>query len=378
MLDLALRNIRRQRTRTSLTILGIVIGIAAVVALGSIGEGLNVMMQNNLELAAGKIMVMEKGTSIPFGFEDSEVTDEDIADVETVAGIKDIVPVLFHIEGGFGPFGREEKTWWAIGIEPEKSEYWKGKNIQLYDGRELEEGDTEVGVAGNGMAERLGLELGDTVTMFDTEFEVVGILEKSDITDIDGGLIVPIEDLQNLMDVDSYQFLFIVPEDIRDTEKIAEGIKDASDKLDAITATDIARQASQMINQIRFFTIGIGAIAAFVGGLGVMNTMIMAVVERRREIGVLKAIGATNRTVLVQFLQESAIISLIGGFIGVLLGLGAAVVINMYSGFVISAVVTAELAAGGLVFALALGLLGGFYPAWKASQLDPVEALRYE
>ena len=122
----------------------------------------------------------------------------------------------------------------------------------------------------------------------------------------------------------------------------------------------------------------IGAIAAFVGGLGIMNTMVMAVIERRREIGVMKAVGATKRTVLMQILQESVILSLIGGFTGLAAGTAASLSIGLFTSGAISGLVTPYLAAGSILFALAIGLVGGIYPAYRAAGLDPVEALRYE
>ena len=114
--------------------------------------------------------------------------------------------------------------------------------------------------------------------------------------------------------------LYAVPEDITNTEVVGENIEDTFEDFNAITDLELSRQVGQMVNNIRFFTVGIAAIAAIVGGLGVMNTMIMAVLERRREIGLMKALGATNRMIMTQFLTESALLALIGGIGGLVLG----------------------------------------------------------
>ena len=252
-----------------------------------------------------------------------------------------------------------------------------GENIDV-EGRAIDEGESGVAEIGKDLAERYNLEEGDFFTIKDTDFEIVGVLERQDISDIDGAVMVPLEDLQDVLEIDTYQMVYVIPEDLEDTEIIAEEIEDADDTLDAMTSKEIARQAGEIVNQIRFFTVGIGAIAAVVGGLGVMNTMIMAIIERRREIGVMKAIGATNWMVLRQILIESAMMSLIGGMGGILVGMGASLALGGFTGGAITPAVTPGLAATGLLFALFLGLAGGFYPAWRAAKLDPVEALRYE
>lgn len=376
MLDLAFKNITRQRTRTFLTVLGIILGIGAVVALGSISEGLNRQVSRNLELNAGKIIVTEAGSSGFFtGFSGSELTDEDVETISGVTGVKEVVPQLYYWES-LEPFAGP--PWVAIGIEPEKQEFFSGQSIVVEEGRELEDGDGEVIVAGKDFSEEYNMQVGDFFPLAETEVEVVGILERSGISDIDGNFIMPLDALQGITDQDTFPVVYVIPEDLRDTEFLGERIEDADEELDALSSTDIARQAAEIVGQISIFTLGIGAVAALVGGLGIMNTMIMSVLERKREIGVMKAIGATRRTIILHFLTEAFLMAALGGIIGILFGIAASQLLGSIIGFFQGAVITAQLVGGSFLFALVLGLAGGAYPAWKAASLDPVEALRYE
>ena len=374
MLDIAFRNTRRQKTRSILTIMGILIGIAAIVALGSMSEGINYMVEKQMETMVGKIMVTEKGASMFTGYSDSEISYDQLDDLRDMPGVKNVIPLIFHVMGAGGMQFRQPDM--AIGIAPEHQGFFKGEKVGMHEGRELEEGDSGVAIAGKMYAENHQIEVGDYVTVEDEDFYIVGVVEKTDNGDIDYSVMIPLDELNDVLEMDTYPFVFVVPEDLDAVEDLGEDIKDTYEDFDVITGKEMARTVGEMMSNIRLFTFGIGAIAAIVGGLGVMNTMIMAVLERKREIGVFKAIGATNRMVLKQFMIESALLSLIGGATGILLGAAGSLLVGTATP--IAPIVTLPLIGGALLFALLLGLFGGIYPAMKAAKLDPVEALRYE
>ena len=377
MLDIALKNIGRQRTRTFLTVLGIVIGITAIVALGSIAEGIDNLVQTSMEKMVGKIMVFQTGASFMSFFADSHITDEQVEEILDVPGVKDAVPLAFKIVGSASiGFSQSEVV---IGIPPDKTDYFTGERIKMYEGRNLETGDEYEAVIGKDIAEKYNLGVGDEYDVENEPFSIIGILEKTDDSELDSGIIVPLEPLRDLLHLeDEVPLIYAIPEDIADTEIVADNIKDLFEDINAVTDLELSRQVGAMVSNIRLFTMGIAAIAAIVGGLGVMNTMIMAVMERRREIGVMKALGATKRMILMQFLTESSLMSLFGGIIGVVLGTLLSIGIGIFSGFSVTPVVTPALALTGVAFAFLLGIVGGIYPSRKAANLDAVEALRYE
>jgi len=375
LIDLAIKNIFRQKTRTALTIIGILIGIGAVVALGSISEGIYTQITEEMQFMAGTIMVYSKGSSgFMTAFEGSEITEGDVEEFEDFSGVKQVVPYVMRmgeIEIGMGP------TMLIIGIDPEDVEFFKSRGTELDSGREIVVGDTYQTLIGYTYAEGNGLEVGDSIELKKNSFEVVGIIESTD-ADIDNSVIIPIDTMMDVYNMDNYKSLFITPEDVSKVEVVAEDLKSSFDDFEFITSTDLIKQMASIVDMIRFFTIGISSIAAVVGGLGVMNTMIMSVLERRREIGIMKAVGATNKYILTQILIESVMISLIGGLVGITIGGLGSYSLRFVSGGLAMAKVTINLVIGGLLFAISLGLIGGLYPAWKATKLDPIEAIRYE
>lgn len=376
MWDLAFKNIERQKSRTTLTILGIVIGISVIIALGSFAEGINVFFQSTLEFSAGKIMVQQSGAGgFQSGFVGSDISSEQLEMLENIDGVDRVVPVNFYMQGGGMGFSVGTVV---VGMDPADGDIFTGENVRFYSGRDLEADDSGLIMVGKTFADDHNLVVGDSVTLKDWEFEVVGIIELTNNIQVDGAAMITISDMQDLLETDTYQMIYVIPEDIKDVEKIAEDITDEDESLSSITDKEFARTASGVVDQIRMFMFGMGGIAVVVGGLGVLNTMIMAVLERRKEIGVMKAIGATRFRILNQILSESILMSLLGGVFGVLLGFLASVGLRVMTDNAIPATVTPELALVGILFGLFLGAIGGIYPAYQASKVDPVEALRYE
>lgn len=375
MFDFALKNIQRRKSRTILTTLGIVIGIAAIVSLGSFSQGMMITVTDQLSAMAGKVMIVQEGASMQAGFQGSDITNEQLEMVRELPGADRIIPFLFFVPP-FGPMSGGPPQYVVVGMEVQYLEDFIGKQIEMSEGRKMDEGETEVAIIGESVPENMDLKVGDFFDFKEISFEIIGIVEETGVSDVDMGIIVPLSDMEIALDTDTYQLLYAVLEDPNDAEEFADEVESSDESLNALTSTEIARQVSGIIDQVSLFTLGIGAIAAFVGGLGVLNTMIMAVMERKREIGVMKAIGATKRYIITMIIIESSLLSLIGGLVGLFLGWLGSMGISMATGGFITAVVTPGLALGSLFFAFLLGFLGGLYPAWKAARLDPVDALR--
>lgn len=390
MIDVALRNVFRQRVRSSLTILGIALGIGLILALGAIGEGLNHQIRESFGDIAGVIEVRAN-----FENNDEGISDDVIEGIRDIEGVEEVIPVgEYRISRGSrgmgGMMGRimggGGGSLTFTGIFPEDQDYLIGEQIIAEDGRKLEESDDGgyVVVLGSTTAENQILNVGDEIEYQRREddvtesyyFEVIGILEETGDDSIDDAAFVPLRTMQELEDDERIDSLKVKISNVELVEDITQNINDYSDEVMAFSALSMVRTLEGTLSTLQLAVYGIGAISLLVGGIGVMNTMIMSVMERRREIGVMKAVGATTITILVQVLEESAFLSLIGGFIGLALGYGSTMVITQYTTF--TTIMTPGLVALGLGFSLVLGMGAGLYPAWSASQLDPIEVLRYE
>ncbi len=391
MLDIAVKNVFRQKIRSALTVLGIAMGIGLVLTLGSIGEGLNQQISQQFGNVGGVIDVRDESDN------NVGITQDAIDELSSWHEIESVVPVgQYRVTRGFrgfgGPgaiFGRGgggSSAMTFTGVNPEDLDYLVGEEINAGEGRKLDSSDegSDVVLLGYTTAENQNLNVGDEIEYQRTSnqstesyyFQVIGILEETGDTSIDGASYAPLKTMQEIEDDDRITSLKVKLVDVTQVENVTQRINDQVDGVRAQSFLTIVRQIESTLGTVQMAVYGIGAVSLIVGGLGIMNTMIMSVMERRREIGVMKAIGATTTTILLQVLQESAILSLIGGIIGLSLGYLSIALVQEYSTF--QPIMTTTLIAIGLGFSIVLGMGAGLYPAWSASQLDPIKVLRYE
>ncbi len=360
-----LRNILRQPMRTLLTVIGIGVAIMAIALLGAMSNGM-IEAMTGLALGSGAHLVgLQRDGSV-----DLSQIDEGV--VRRIAALPGVSAAEGFLTGytmvGDLPF------FIVFGYQP------RGLSIQSFrivEGKPLET-NRQI-LLGRVAARNLRLEVGQTVRLFDTAFKVVGIYETG-IAFQDGGGIVSLRDAQNLFGQPrKVSFVGVWLENPDRVEALEHEIEARFAEIDLSRASRFAEGLSDM-QMMKGMIWGITAMALLVGGLGMTNTMVMSVMERTREIGVLRALGWRKRRVLWMIVRESIALSLLGGAAGIVAGVLLGLALNqspMIQGF-LRMHYTADLFVQALSTAAILGAAGGAYPAWRASRLLPVEALRYE
>ncbi len=382
----AITNIWRRPLRTGLTILGIVIGVFALTVMGALAEKLNVLVDGGDEYFRTRLFVFDEGAASGLQAGSRPITRQLVEQIEEVDGVERATPVLQALldPDQIGGFDIPELL---TGIEPET---WYDESVELGvdAGRLLEPGDEGVTTIGADLAERYGLRVGDTFTIRQRDFEVVGVLERT-LTFPDKIAYVPLADAQQIYvanvpegfderTADLATQIEVFPDDLSRADAIARAIDDRVDGVRAVTPQQVADQIGQASVVFNLIIVGASVIAVIVGGLSVINTMVMTVSDRVREIGIKKAVGAPTSAILREFVVEATLLGAIGGLIG--LGAGALLVAILNaqtagSGTTVF-LLTPMLLLRSFLFATILGALAGIYPALRAARLDPVRALR--
>lgn len=396
------------RIRSWLTILGIVIGVASVVAIMSIGGGMQQTMNNQLGNLGGDILTLIAGHSRGFsmfhgggrehgenGGEATATTTEvviDNTDLQALKGIPDIALIDTNIKGNvkvsyLGKSGTvslngvDQKVWSRI------------TTSTIKEGRFLDSADQNVVVIGGKLASSYfdkPIGINQMVTIEDNVFRVVGILD-----DTSNSIYMPIQmAYQMLTDKTNGVYDSIVIK-VKDQNTLNETISKIEKRLMIVrhvtaknmdfsisSRMEMQQARSQMMSSMNAFLIALAAVSLIVGAVGVANTMFTSVLEKTKEIGIMKAIGARNRDILSIFLLNSALIGLVGGFLGIILGTILSGVlpallgqVNMLRGGTFVSINSMIIA---ISVSVSIGLIAGFLPAYQASRLKPVDALRYE
>ena len=390
---LAFRSIRERKARSILTVLGIAVGIAAIVSLMSVGYGMEHAITGELTGMADMISVMPgKITGGHTYVEMGGFTDRDVKDLQRISGIKDISAMTYdsvEVE-----YRNERKPTFVLGGDTKDLESFYVEPVGLKEGRWLRENDYKGCVIGDRVANDFFddvIHVNDKLVLNGDKFVVVGVFEKGGMlysTDVDRNIFLTLRAAKNVLQTDEIKYVVVRVYEIDEAEGIAEEIEEVindnhglDDFATAMAMDSMLEQIGVIFNIIRGVLAGIAAIALIVASIGIMNTMLMSVMERTHEIGVMKAIGAKSSDVLALFLLESSIVSLVGGVTGCVVGVIVAKVLSFLgsaaSGLEIAAIVKPEVLLGGIAVAVIVGVLSGFYPARKASRMSPVEAVRY-
>ncbi|MDD3042102.1 MAG: ABC transporter permease [Methanosarcinaceae archaeon] len=370
MFDLIVRNVTSRKVRSTLTICGIALGIFAVIVMGAMSENFHQTFERSMGVTSDKIRVFAESGVFGGG-----LTDDRVSDVLRVAGVKDAYGLLMTTfdEDKMGMTGKQ-----ILGVPPEKSSVALSP-VELKAGRFLSPGDSYHVVVGSNIKREYGLGVGSKFEIHDKYFNVVGVLDYTGSI-FDNAVIIPLETAQDLYNVgDSISYIFAVPDERLDAELLSKRIELSVKGTTTLSPGELRTQAQQSFMIFSVITISSGLLAAIIGGLCVMNTMLMSVAERTREFGILKAIGAETKDILLLTLGEACCMGLLGGVLGVLVGIGAVGLMNTWleKTRIVLFLITPRLLIIAMGFALFIGALSGLYPAYRASKMSPMEALKH-
>ena len=394
-------SLKHRKLRAWLTMLGIFVGIAAVVSLISLGQGLQEAINEEFEkMGTNKIMVEPGGLSFGMpgaGFASEKLTDDDVKVIERVKGV-DLVGKLIS-KSSKVEFSDDVKYTFVSGMPTDKTRriIEEMQSFEMAQGRDLKSSDRYKIIIGDLVAKGelfdKKVRLRDKVTIKDKEFKVVGIIGPIGNPADDKGIIMPYDTAWDLFDMDEITILMVQTKEGVDVNQVAEAIKkdlrdyrnvdEGEEDFRVQTFQQLMQSFQTIFGVVQAVIIGIAAISLLVGGIGITNTMYTSVLERTRDIGIMKAVGARNSDIMKLFLIESGMLGLVGGGIGVVIGAGLSklveIIVIQATGIVyLKAHFPWYLIIGALAFSFIVGSISGVFPARQAAKMKPVEALRYE
>jgi len=394
---LATNNVKNRGIRSWLAMLGIFIGIAALVSLISLGNGLQQAVTGQFSSLSANTLIItnaETGFGPPGSTAIKKLTEHDLEIIQAVKEVKLAIPriikmtkVEYEKEAKFSFIGSLPE------IKEQTSAIYEIFNLETDEGKLLKPEDKGKILLGNSIVKEFhNIELGKTLKIGNKNFEVIGILKKTGAIQMDRAIYMNENDMKEILNIkDEMDIIVVQIRDYKKTTETAEEIKkvlrkDRKEKagnedFSVQTPMQVIGTINTILTIINIIVSGIAAISLIIGGIGIGNTMYTSVLERTKDIGIMKAIGAQNKDIAIIFIIESAILGLLGGIFGTIIGLILAFGISYIVSTAISAVdlqvtISIPLIIIAPTFALAIGLISGIIPAMQASKLNPVEALR--
>jgi putative ABC transport system permease protein len=400
LVQVALQSIRKNKMRTMLTMLGVVIGVGAVMVMVAVGQGATSQIRQRINNLGTNLIVITPGSASQAGvsrgagsasrltLEDAEILDRESY---LLAAVSPVIVTMGQAVGGQGN--------WRANINGVSTDYIAIRDWDLASGRSFDEADVRgmrrVVLLGQTVARNLFPDadpIGLTLRLRDVTFEIIGVLAAKGQTaegrDQDDVILAPYTTVQTRLAGRTFIAQIIgsasnpdevapAQEEVRAILRETHGLASYDeDDFTVRNQTELAEAAESTAEVMTLLLAAIASISLVVGGIGIMNIMLVSVTERTHEIGIRMAVGARGADVMTQFLVESIVMSCLGGMLGLALGFGGARVLGHFTGW--STAVAPGMIALAVGFSAAVGIFFGFYPARKAAALDPIQALRYE
>ncbi len=395
----SISNLQKRKLRSWLTLLGIVISILIIFVLASLSIGLQESVKEQFrEIGADKFFVQPRGfVGFVGGDSAAKLTLEDVKTIEKVQGVRKTGTM--DIESAKIEFGDEIRFTRIVGLDVDSIDlFFESSGLEIIEGRKLRKSQKRKIVLGNSYVDnsflQKGVSLGNQISINDEKFRVVGILSSAGNSEDDRQIYMEKEEFDEFFETEGRISIITVQieseSDLKDIAnkvekklRFSRDVKEENQDFSILTPEEILQSFGNILDILTGFLLGIAGISLLVGGINVANTMYTSVLERTKEIGIMKSIGARNESVLTLFVVEAGILGLVGGLIGIFLGIliskSVEIYVDKFLGFgLLEAAFPTYLVVGCLGFSFVVGIFSGIWPAMQAVKVKPVEALRYE
>ena len=397
----AIQNMLQRRLRSALTLIGIVIGIAAIVSIITISQGLENSISDQLDSIGSDIMfIRAKGSAFSAGLTTGvTLSEKDLEEVERTNGVSEVSGYGYN--GGKISFNDLTKYYFVAGMPTENDRFPLVKRATTYTimkGRWFEPGDRNRAIVAydystNKLFDK-PVQLGDKIEVEDKKFTVIGFLDQIGNSADDSIIWLPHDTYTDLYDIgDNYGIILAAASKGEDVKTVSariidnlrdfRGLDEGKEDFEVETPQDLAAGFDTILTIVNTVVIGLASISLIVGSVGIMNTMFTTVLQRTREIGIMKALGARRKDIMLLFMLESGVYGFIGGLIGILVGVSFALFVEtFFAQFLGPRWLLIEIQPwfllGSLTFSFLLGCISGLIPAVQAAKMNPVDSLRYE